>query len=67
MLLLDEPFSSLDNELRHELVKDVYRIFSQKGITTLMVTHDQVEAFSVADKLGVLADGELALPFFSLQ
>jgi len=60
LLLLDEPFSSLDNELRNELVNDVYRIFSEKGITTLMVTHDQIEAFSVADKLGVLVAGELA-------
>ena len=60
LLLLDEPFSSLDNELRSELVKDVYGILSEKEITTLMVTHDQVEAFSVADKLGVLVAGELA-------
>ncbi len=60
LLLLDEPFSSLDNELRNELVKDVYQIFSEKGITTLMVTHDQIEAFSVAEKLGVLVAGELA-------
>lgn len=60
LLLLDEPFSSLDNELRSELVKDVYEILSEKEITTLMVTHDQVEAFSVADKLGVLVAGELA-------
>ncbi len=60
LLLLDEPFSSLDNELRSELVRDIYQIFSEKEITTLMVTHDQIEAFSVADKLGVLIDGELA-------
>lgn len=60
LLLLDEPFSSLDSELRSELVKDIYQIFSEKKITTLMVTHDQVEAFSVADRLGVLVAGELA-------
>ena len=60
LLLLDEPFSSLDNELRSELLKDIYQIFSEKEITTLMVTHDQVEAFSVADRLGVLIAGELA-------
>ena len=60
LLLLDEPFSSLDAELRRELVADVYRIFKEKKITTLMVTHDQAEAFSLGDKLGVLIDGELA-------
>ncbi|MBV1884020.1 MAG: ABC transporter ATP-binding protein [Pseudomonadales bacterium] len=59
LLLLDEPFSSLDSDLRRELVTDVYRIFKQKNMTTLMVTHDQTEAFSVADKVGLLIDGEL--------
>lgn len=60
LLLLDEPFSSLDSELRQELVADVFRILKEKNITTLMVTHDQVEAFSWADKLGVLIAGDLA-------
>jgi len=60
LLLLDEPFSSLDSELRQDLVADVFRILKEKNITTLMVTHDQVEAFSWADKLGVLIAGDLA-------
>lgn len=59
LLLLDEPFSSLDAELREELAADIYKILKHEGATALMVTHDQHEAFAMADKIGVLNGGEL--------
>jgi iron(III) transport system ATP-binding protein len=59
LLLLDEPFSSLDAELREELAADIRTILKHEGATALMVTHDQHEAFSMADKIGVLNDGKL--------
>ncbi len=57
LLLLDEPFSGLDVELRESLARDVRRILKEEGITALLVTHDQLEAFAVADRIGVMADG----------
>jgi iron(III) transport system ATP-binding protein len=59
MLLLDEPFSSLDVSLRESLAQDVHAILKAEQITALMVTHDQKEAFSVADVIGVLERGKL--------
>jgi iron(III) transport system ATP-binding protein len=60
LLLLDEPFSSLDVELRERLAEDVRAILKQAGITALMVTHDQMEAFAVGDVVGVMHDSRLA-------
>jgi iron(III) transport system ATP-binding protein len=60
LLLLDEPFSSLDVELRERLAEDVRTILKQAGITALMVTHDQMEAFAVGDVVGVMHDSRLA-------
>ena len=51
LLLLDEPFSSLDSELRHRLSIEVRELLKERGTTTLMVTHDQQEAFSIADRI----------------
>ncbi|AKZ62715.1 ABC transporter ATP-binding protein [Herbaspirillum hiltneri N3] len=59
LLLLDEPFSSLDVELRERLAEDVRRILKQAGITALMVTHDQMEAFAVGDVVGVMQKSRL--------
>jgi len=59
LLLLDEPFSSLDRELRERLVTDVRVLLRSLGITALLVTHDQQEAFAVADEVGVMRDGRL--------
>ena len=59
LLLLDEPFSSLDAELREELARDIRRIVKQQNITALMVTHDQNEAFAMADVIGVMKAGHL--------
>ena len=59
ILLLDEPFSSLDAELRETLAIDVRDIIKQANVTALMVTHDQGEAFAIADKIAVMNRGTL--------
>lgn len=57
LLLLDEPFSSLDPELREKVAVELRDIIKQLGITALLVTHDQQEAFAFADKIGIFAQG----------
>jgi iron(III) transport system ATP-binding protein len=59
ILLLDEPFSGLDVELREQLAREVRGILQRDGITAILVTHDQFEAFAMADRIGVLGDGRL--------
>lgn len=59
VMLLDEPFSNLDADLRTELRMETRRILKDKGITTILVTHDQEEAFSLSDRVGVLNRGRL--------
>jgi iron(III) transport system ATP-binding protein len=60
LLLLDEPFSSLDADLRERLSADVRAILAHEGTTALLVTHDQHEAFAMADEVGVMEDGRIA-------
>ena len=59
LLLLDEPFSNLDVGLREKLALEVREILKHENITALMVTHDQHEAFAMADWIGVMADGRI--------
>lgn len=59
LLLLDEPFSSMDVELRNELAREVRQILKKEKITAILVSHDQNEAFAMADNIGVLNDGKL--------
>jgi iron(III) transport system ATP-binding protein len=59
LLLLDEPFSNLDVELRERLSQEVRQILKQSGTTAILVTHDQNEAFAVADKVGVMRAGRI--------
>lgn len=59
LLLLDEPFSSLDTQHRRELAYEVANILRQEKITSLLVTHDQQEAFTVADNIGVMESGAI--------
>ncbi len=59
LLLLDEPFSSLDTELRRNLALEVRGILKARGTSAIMVTHSQEEAFAFADKIGVLHKGKL--------
>ena len=60
LLLLDEPFSALDPSSRQALLSDFQRIVKETGITTVFVTHDRQEAFSLANRVGVLNQGRLA-------
>jgi iron(III) transport system ATP-binding protein len=60
VVLLDEPFASLDAHLRATVRADVQRIFRQAGTTAILVTHDQDEALSVADRVAALRDGTIA-------
>ncbi len=59
VLLLDEPFGALDAKVRLELRRTVREIQRELGITAIFVTHDQEEAFELADRLGVLSFGRL--------
>ncbi|MGY1775685.1 ABC transporter ATP-binding protein [Geodermatophilus sp. SYSU D00804] len=59
VLLLDEPLSALDAQVRVQLREEIRRIQLELGITTVFVTHDQSEALSVADRVGVMRDGRL--------
>lgn len=59
LLLLDEPFSNLDVDLRERLAHEVRDILKTAGATALFVTHDQMEAFAVGDVIGVMAEGRL--------
>lgn len=59
ILLLDEPFSSMDSDLREQLARDVRRLLRLDGVTAILVTHDQHEAFAMADHIGVLGYGHL--------
>lgn len=59
VILLDEAFSSLDTDLRARLGAEVKDILKHRGVTTLLVTHDQDEAFALADQIGVMKDGRL--------
>jgi iron(III) transport system ATP-binding protein len=60
LVLLDEPFSNLDAEVRMELAQQVRAALKSEGATALLVTHDQREAFAIADEIGVLRAGRLA-------
>ncbi len=59
ILLLDEPFSGLDNNLKDVMKSFVMNITSKFNITTLMVTHDKEEAFSMSDKVAIMLDGQI--------
>ena len=59
LVLLDEPFSALDAELRQELREEVRKVLRAEGATAVMVTHDQEEALSLADRVAVLREGRI--------
>ena len=59
LMLLDEPFSNLDVELRERLAHEVRGILKAAGATALFVTHDQLEAFAIGDVIGVMHHGQL--------
>ncbi|WP_194437968.1 ABC transporter ATP-binding protein [Vibrio fluminensis] len=57
LLLLDEPFSNIDTQVRHELIGEIRKIFKQQGVTAIFVTHSREEAFAFADKMAVMNHG----------
>jgi putative spermidine/putrescine transport system ATP-binding protein len=59
VLLLDEPLSALDARVRHQLRAEIRHVQQRLGITALFVTHDQSEALSLADRVGVMNSGQL--------
>ena len=59
LLLLDEPFSNLDVDLRERLAHEVRSILKAANTTALFVTHDQLEAFAIGDQIGVMQQGRL--------
>jgi sulfate transport system ATP-binding protein len=59
VLLLDEPFGALDAKIREELRRTIRAVQRELGITTVLVTHDQEEAFALADTIGVMNNGRL--------
>lgn len=59
LILLDEPFSNLDTELRRSLSLEVREILKAQNTSAILVTHDQEEAFTVADKIGIMMKGKI--------
>jgi ABC-type sugar transport system ATPase subunit len=59
VFLLDEPLSNLDAKLRVQMRAELKRLHSRLGVTTIHVTHDQVEAMTLGDRIAVMADGRL--------
>ena len=59
IILLDEPFSNLDTELRSQLAFEVRDLLKKRQVTALLVTHDQDEAFAISDKIVLLNDGKI--------
>ncbi|WP_434358442.1 ABC transporter ATP-binding protein [Parasalinivibrio latis] len=57
LLLLDEPFSNIDTQVRQELIREIRKIFKSQGVTAIFVTHSREEAFAFSDKLAVMNDG----------
>src|SRR5687768_978440 len=59
LLLLDEPFSNLDVDLRERLGLEIRDILKQQGMTAILVTHDQHDAFAIADEIGIMSRGRI--------
>ncbi|GAB4364877.1 MAG: ABC transporter ATP-binding protein [Elainellaceae cyanobacterium] len=59
LMLLDEPFSALDKNLRLDMQIEIRRLLSEQGVTAILVTHDQEEAMSMSDRIAVMSHGEI--------
>lgn len=59
ILLLDEPFSNIDADIKENLVSDVRDLLKELSITSIIVTHDQHEAFNIADKIAIMNNGKI--------
>lgn len=60
VLMMDEPFSGLDSELREQLASEIRQILKENQVTAILVTHDQHEAFAMADSIALLREGRIA-------
>ncbi len=60
VLMLDEPFSSIDGVLRRELKEEILRLQREVGVTTIFITHDREEALSISDRIVLLREGRIA-------
>ena len=56
---MDEPFSNIDQDIKEELLSDVRTLLKELAITSIIVTHDQNEAFNLADKVVIMNDGTI--------
>ena len=59
IILMDEPFSNIDQDIKEELVSDVRSLLKELAITSIIVTHDQNEAFNLADKVAIMNNGTI--------
>ena len=59
VLLMDEPLSNLDADLRNQMRTEIRRLHDELGTTTIYVTHDQIEAMTLADRIAIMDGGEL--------
>ncbi len=59
LMLLDEPFSALDKNLRLDMQIEIRRLLTKQGVTAILVTHDQEEAMSMSDRIAVMSHGEI--------
>jgi iron(III) transport system ATP-binding protein len=59
VILMDEPFSSLDPDLREDARRKIHRVFREHNMSAVVVTHDQSEALGFADRIGVMRDGKM--------
>jgi putative spermidine/putrescine transport system ATP-binding protein len=59
LMLLDEPFSALDKNLRLDMQIEIRRLLMEQGVTAVLVTHDQEEAMSMSDRIAVMSQGEI--------
>lgn len=59
ILLMDEPFSSMDASLREQLARELREVLKRDGVTAILVTHDQFEAFAMCDRIAVLGGGQI--------
>ncbi|PSB19056.1 ABC transporter ATP-binding protein [filamentous cyanobacterium CCP2] len=59
LMLLDEPFSALDKNLRLDMQIEIRRLLTEQGVTAILVTHDQEEAMSMSDRIAVMSQGEI--------
>ena len=59
IMLMDEPFSNIDQDIKEELVSDVRSLLKELAITSIIVTHDQNEAFNLADKVAIMNNGTI--------